>query len=258
MNGGGSENFGLGVILVVPCYNEANRWQPDFWRELLTATDANILFVDDGSTDSTRRTLAEYADEPRVRVIHLDENSGKAEAVRHGLLLAFQSGQMPKTLIGFLDADGAFEPCDIARMIELAQSDRLDGFDALISSRVALSGRRVIRSMRRHYVGRIVATLLSTAEPDLPYDSQSGFKLFRATPEFAHCLAAPFRTRWLFDVEILARWRKSTGRSMMIWEEPVLSWNDIPGSKIRGGELLRIVKELLIVNGESRNSLKST
>lgn len=55
-------------------------------------------------------------------------------------------------------------------------------FDALWSSRVALSGRFIQKLASRHYMGRVVATLLSVDGNSISYDTQSGVKLFAATP----------------------------------------------------------------------------
>lgn len=240
------------LVIVVPCFNESTRWSEDYWRELLALTTASLIFVNDGSTDKTPELIQNLSDHKRVQLVNLVRNSGKAEAVRQGLIQAIESTASLAATVGFLDADGAFSPNDIARMVRLSETTFADGYEALWSSRVALSGRQVSRSMSRHYVGRFIATILSASVSDLPYDSQSGFKLFRCSPELSRCLESPFRTRWLFDVELLDRWRKQTGRPLMLWEEPVLEWRDVPGSKIRGAELGRIAGEILTVSRISR------
>ena len=53
----------MSVTLVVPCYNEAGRWQADYWRELVRPGDLDVLFVDDGSTDATRAVVQETVEE---------------------------------------------------------------------------------------------------------------------------------------------------------------------------------------------------
>jgi len=238
------------VTLVVPCYNEAARWDPVRFRQLASISDVQLLFVDDGSVDATRQCIEELADGPGQQALFLKSNAGKAEAVRKGLVSALEAGI--SDAVGFIDADGAFGGEDIRRLVSLSGMRFSEGFDALWSSRVALSGRRIERRASRHYIGRLVATALSTAYPDLPYDSQSGFKVFSASPHLRACLDRPFDTRWIFEVELLLRWQRLTGTSMRIWEEPVMEWRDVPGSKIRGRESARIMTELYSVWRQSR------
>jgi glycosyltransferase involved in cell wall biosynthesis len=242
------------TVIVVPCYNEAARWRESYWHEILEVTGAQFIFVNDGSSDATLECIERICDNQRVYLLNLPRNSGKAEAVRLGMLDAVSRSAQGAKIVGFLDADGAFGAEDIQRMISLSQVILADGYEALWSSRVALSGRQVSRSMSRHYIGRVIATYLSRSVPGLPYDSQSGFKLFKDSQTLRECIDSPFRTRWLFDVELLSRWRDNSGNSLILWEEPVMEWRDIPGSKIRGTELARIAREVLTVSRSSRSS----
>jgi hypothetical protein len=122
------------------------------------------------------------------------------------------------------------------------------GFDAVWTARIALAGRNISRSNFRHYVGRAIATVMSSNFPELPYDTQSGFKIFAATSELKNCLSDPFLTRWLFDVEILLRWHLQTLRSMKVWEEPLLAWKDVADSKITFLQTAKIIHEINLIN----------
>jgi dolichyl-phosphate beta-glucosyltransferase len=69
------------------------------------------------------------------------------------------------------------------------------------------------------------------------YDTQCGAKVFRASNELRRALAEPFRTAWLFDVEILARLiaadpRGTTAVARRLYELPLDEWRDVPGSKL--------------------------
>jgi glycosyltransferase involved in cell wall biosynthesis len=203
------------VTLVVPCYNEASRWDAERFRQLAAIPDVQLLFVDDGSQDATREKIQELVHSAEQEALFMQTNAGKAEAVRTGLLSALQAGT--STAVGFIDADGAFGVEDVERMVALTGPRFSDGFDALWSSRVALSGRSIERRTSRHYIGRLVATALSTAYPDLPYDSQSGFKVFAVSEELQQSLDQPFDTRWIFEVELLLRWQRIVGAGMRIW-----------------------------------------
>lgn len=238
--------------IVVPVFNEASRWSTEQWRELVTQCDVRWLFVDDGSTDQSAALLHDLSVHcPQVDVMSLATNSGKAEAVRSGLLTLLDSHEF--AIVGFLDADGAFSLTDIQKMVALMRSQvSRDTFDAIWSSRVALSGHDIQRTGMRHFVGRGVATLIGSTIRPMPYDTQSGFKLFLASDTLAKCLRQPLATRWLFDVEIILRWRAEGKGPLRILEVPVTSWRDVRGSKIRGREMLRIAREIGVILHQGR------
>jgi hypothetical protein len=77
------------------------------------------------------------------------------------------------------------------------------------------------------------------------YDSQCGAKLIRADL-VPSVFDEPFTSRWLFDVEILARLRNRYGVDgvlRMVREVPLGTWTDVPGSKVRSGHMLRVPYE---------------
>lgn len=232
----------MSFTIVIPCFNESARWRPEYWAELSRIEDSRWIFVDDGSTDETHSQIMNL-DCDSVETIRLPQNMGKGEAVRKGLLVGLET----KTdWVGFLDADGAFPSIEVNRILALTRASNT-GCKAVWTSRVALRGRAINRKESRHYLGRLVATALGTRISDLPYDSQSGFKLFRVTPELEAALAEPFRTRWLFDVELLERLDSAFGTTDWMWEEPVTAWSDVDGSKVSRREIVRVIKEMMTI-----------
>ena len=230
----------------MPCFNEAERWSEEYWTGMVEQTNARYVFVDDGSTDETGQLLADFAGRHNTTVLRLANNGGKAEAVRQGWLEILNAQQIKETTaLGFVDADGAFSVPDVSDLIDLTHAPKQSHSpDAWWSSRVALAGRNIQRNLWRHYLGRVVATYLSLGEPAIPYDTQAGLKLFRPSEAFTTIIQAPFATRWLFEVEILARFREVAGRPMSIWEMPLNSWVDVAGSKVTTRESIRIAREL--------------
>jgi glycosyltransferase involved in cell wall biosynthesis len=212
------------------------------------------IFVNDGSTDETQKTLTEIAKNPNSEVVELTINSGKAEAVRQGLLRALQTKDQtqPPRWVGFIDADTSFSPREIPRFLKLATALEQDQptVEAIWAARVTLLGRDIQRTAYRHYVGRILATLMNSAVPQLPYDSQAGFKLFKANPKLTQLLSQPFKTRWLFDVELLQRWQATTGSPMTIWEEPLNYWHHTEGSHVSAANSLQVLKEIAFLYGQ--------
>ncbi len=129
------------AIIVVPCYNEAMRLDLLALREFAREHPGpRFLFVNDGSTDGTRKILDELHCEARERflVCHLRQNVGKAEAVRQGLLRAFE--ERPD-YVGYWDADLATPLAAILTFCSILDF-RLD-IDMVFGARVCLLGREV-------------------------------------------------------------------------------------------------------------------
>ena len=236
-----------GVTLVVPCYNEAGRLDRAELLRLARARDGlSVLLVDDGSTDATAAVLEELrrAEPSRISVVRLARNGGKAEAVREGLGAAMADGA---AIVGYADADLSTPVDELVRLVDAAAASPRD---AVLGSRVRLLGRRIERRAHRHYLGRVFATFASLALRLPVYDTQCGAKLFRATPALAAALASPFRTRWIFDVELLARLRTGGPGAPPLDEDaieevPLRAWRDVGGSKLRPGAMLLAGVQLL-------------
>lgn len=234
------------TILVVPAYNEATRLdRAAFSAFIERASTAGLLFVNDGSSDNTETVLREMAGaNPRVRVLSLERNSGKAEAVRRGVLAAFDMG--PR-FIGYWDADLA---TPLAAAAEL--QDELERWPEtllVMGSRVRLLGRTIARRPARHYLGRVFSTAASLALGLGAYDTQCGAKLFRAVPELRACFAQPFSSRWIFDVELLARLTQTAGSrgsaNQAIREYPLSEWRDLGDSRLSASDFLKAPMELM-------------
>ncbi len=232
-------------VIVIPCYNERRRLNADAFREfILDHEGISFLFVNDGSTDGTRELLDELAagSPERLRAMHLERNSGKAEAVRRGLLEARGPGVR---YAGFWDADLA-TPLDAIPDF-VGHLDAHQDVQMIFGARVRLLGREIDRRAVRHYLGRIFATTASLVLGVPLYDTQCGAKLFRMSPEIVRLFETPFRSRWIFDVEIVARFfcePHSAGVGSLIHERPLERWRDVAGSKVRPRDFVRAVFEL--------------
>ncbi len=233
------------TILVVPCFNEAARLNASAFTTFLQQhPHVHCLFVNDGSTDATAGALDKMAARSEnISVLHLEKNSGKAEAVRQGFLKAFT---MNAAAVGFIDADLA-APLECVPELEhyLAHSNA----EIVIGARVSLLGRRIQRDEVRHICGRVFATLASRILHLPIYDTQCGAKLFRVTERLKKVFAAPFTVKWIFDVEILARFMvtEKDGYSLVrdiCVEHPLHTWTDIKGSKLRARDFLTSALDL--------------
>jgi glycosyltransferase involved in cell wall biosynthesis len=233
---------GIRCTIVVPCYNEAYRLPAERFVEFLHREhEIGFLFVNDGSTDNTLEILEtlQRASGPSVEVLHKPVNAGKSEAVRDGMLRAIELGR--GGFVGFWDADLATPleaiPALLQKLIDQPQLQMVFG------ARIRLLGRQVNRRAVRHYLGRVFATVVSMVLRLPIYDTQCGAKIFRITPALSQVLGQPFTSRWVFDVEILARFialDKGNVKPLhdSIYEFPLDYWEDVAGSKVKPGDFL--------------------
>jgi dolichyl-phosphate beta-glucosyltransferase len=235
------------LYLVVPCYNEAPRLKSDLFRGFANQMESvHLIFVDDGSSDSTSAVLSELRKglEHRISVLSYSQNRGKAEAVRTGILHALEIPGCQ--VIGYWDADLATPLDSVGRLAKVLEDN--PGIDLVFGSRVKLCGRHIHRRATRHYLGRVFATAVSIVLDLGIYDTQCGAKLFRATDDVRVALAQPFLARWIFDVEILARLIAGTSVRAVearTYEYPLECWEDISGSKLRPKDFLRAMVDIM-------------
>jgi glycosyltransferase involved in cell wall biosynthesis len=243
-----SRSLSFQSAIVVPCYNESTRLRVDEFERFLDSDQRSsiLVFVDDGSRDQTARVLEgiRKGREDRVVVLQQSVNRGKAEAVRFGVNYAFDQ-HLP--LAGFWDADLATPLTVITSFVDLLTTH--SELDMVFGARVKLLGRQVERKASRHYIGRAFATAASQLLKLPVYDTQCGAKLFRCTPQMRTVFAKPFLSRWIFDIEIIARYVSAMNSpdeaAQHIYEFPLESWVDVKGSKLRPHDFARAAYDLL-------------
>lgn len=228
--------------VVIPCYNEAARLPR---REVAAFIEANpwasIGFVNDGSADDTISVLKELQGEhpERIDILDLEQNVGKGEAVRSGVL---QSLERDYELVAYLDADLATPPEVLEEMFLAANPEHW----VILGARVQRAGAAIERNAARHYAGRAFASLASLTLDISLYDTQCGAKLF-ARDLVSGLFSEPFLTRWLFDLEILMRLRRLVGREefdQIVYEHPLSVWVEKGDSRIRLRDALSVPYDL--------------
>jgi dolichyl-phosphate beta-glucosyltransferase len=186
------------LTVVIPAHNEETRLGPTvetigaYLRD--ARISAEIVVVDDGSTDGTRRVATEALAALRGRVVHQAENMGKGFAVRRG----FAAARGRWVLI--TDADLSTPIEEHARLAEAARDHDLD---LVIASRALPESKIEQRQHRvREWMGKTFNVAVRAAT-GLPFrDTQCGFKLMdreRTAPLFARMCVNGFA----FDVELL-------------------------------------------------------
>src|SRR4051812_23886996 len=93
------------LAVVIPCFNERANIDIILERVLVSPWVAEIVVVDDGSTDGTRERLRTVTD-PRVRVFEQPMNLGKGAALRRG----FRETTAPFVIVQ--DADLEYDPTE--------------------------------------------------------------------------------------------------------------------------------------------------
>ena len=224
------------LSIIIPAYNEARRLPRTLsrLREWLAGGSlrAEILVVDDGSTDGTAESARESAGGD-ITILRHEPNRGKGYAVRRGMLAARGHRRL------MTDADLSTPIEELPRL--MAALD--EGADIAIGSR-AVEGARieVHQAAYREAMGRIFNGLVQVLLLPGLKDTQCGFKLFsaRAAEEaFGACRFEGFS----FDVEALYIARR---RGRRIAELPVVWRNDEATRVSLGGggaaflDLLRI------------------
>jgi glycosyltransferase involved in cell wall biosynthesis len=155
--------------VVVPCFNEQATVLELVERVLASPLTAQVVIVDDGSTDGTRERLREIAD-PCVTVLLHEHNRGKGAALRTGFAAATEMYVIVQ------DADLEYDPDEYPRMIGPLESGRAD---VVYGSRfVSSEPHRVLYFW--HSVGNRLLTLLSNMFTDLNLsDMETCYKAFR-------------------------------------------------------------------------------
>ena len=234
------------VGIVVPCYNEKDRIQLSEFSQFLSSNDSIFFcFVNDGSTDGTQQKLTDFVNRNPdcCHVINLSVNQGKAEAVRQGINTMLKTSKYQ--FVGYWDADLAAPLTEIRGFIQKFQSNK--ELNAVCGSRILRLGSSIRRSVFRHYLGRVFATIVSNILKIPVYDTQCGAKIFLA--EFAEFIfSEKFLSRWFFDVELFARIIEHIGRQNTVHsflELPLSQWHDQGQSKITWANVLETPNELL-------------
>jgi len=209
---------------VIPAFNEVGRIAPTVrsvsaWLAGQGHT-AEILVVDDGSTDGTGRLVRELASElGGIRLVESRPNRGKGHVVRLGMLEACGAYRL------FTDADGSTPIDQLPALWARLEA----GADVAIGSRRAPGAQSPCRApWYRRAWSRVANRLVRALLIGGVRDTQCGFKLFSARAAEA-IFSRVSTTGWGFDLEVLA----IAGRlGMRVDEVPVL-WSDDRRSRIR-------------------------
>ncbi|MGH3062461.1 MAG: glycosyltransferase family 2 protein, partial [Gaiellaceae bacterium] len=107
------------TLVFVPAWNEEANLPAVLLELAAGLPGADVLVVDDGSTDGTARV----AHEQGAAVVSFEENRGLPYGVAAGYAYASEHGY---ALCGRVDADGQHPVSELARLLELVRGDACD------------------------------------------------------------------------------------------------------------------------------------
>jgi dolichyl-phosphate beta-glucosyltransferase len=167
----------LTLSIVIPAYNEERRLPATLdvvfnWLDASPYGDAEVLVVDDGSTDATAAVVeSRAAMEPRLRLVQNPGNRGKGFAIRHGML------QAKGDWILFSDADLSAPIDELPKLLAAAQEQ---GAAIAIGSRALDRSLIGVHQSQWREMSGILFNRIMRVITGLPFsDTQCGFKLFR-------------------------------------------------------------------------------
>lgn len=154
------------ICAVIPCYNVEKYCGAVIENALLYA--AQLVLIDDGSTDSTHAILhrMQQGNRRRIHLITFPQNRGKGAALLAGIKHALAA--MPFEVLITLDADGQHHPSEIPKLT------------AAVGKTDFAIGCRQFSQMpfRSRVANTLMSFLLRRLFAQAPEDNQSGFRAF--------------------------------------------------------------------------------
>ena len=197
--------------IIIPVYNEERRTPKtigqifDFFKKY--QNDVEIIFVNDGSVDKTKKILEDYQKQYQFKIISYQPNRGKGYAVKQGALVA--QGDW----VIFFDIDLATPLVEFDHLLAfLKQGDEV----VIGSRRVRGANLAKKESWLRTFLGSGFTKLSNILVPGIK-DFTCGFKCFSRSAVVQIFPRARI-DRWGFDTELLyiAHLRKLPIRQMPV------------------------------------------
>lgn len=164
------------LSIILPAKNEAPALAALLPKLRIVFPDAEIIVVDDGSTDDTRAISQNCG----IECLSSPYSMGNGAAIKRGARAA--TGQ----ILVFMDGDGQHDPADIARLMD----PLANGYDMVVGARDWSSQAGVGRGLANTLYNWLATRMTGHAILDLT----SGFRAVRADKfrEFLHLLPNGF------------------------------------------------------------------
>lgn len=151
------------VSIIIPAKNEADNLKRLLPALVQTAKGAEIIVINDGSTDDTRTVCENNG----VRTINNPYNKGNGAAIKSGARAS------KNEFLVFMDADGQHKPDDISKLIEKL----LQGYDMVVGARGVSAQASIGRATANAFYNRFASWMVQHKIDDLT----SGFRVVRAS-----------------------------------------------------------------------------
>ncbi len=196
------------ISVVIPCYNEVDTLENVVEQVRNCGLTTEIILVDDGSTDGTRKLIREVVGKKVDKVLLHKHNMGKGAALKHGFAAA--TGD----LVIVQDADLEYNPKDFMRLVEPFIYGAADA-DVVYGSRYARGGKYRVEGFY-HELGNKLLTIASNICCDLSLtDMETCYKMFRRDV----IQSIPLKERRFgFEPEVTAKIAK---RRCKVYEIPI-------------------------------------
>lgn len=224
------------VSIIVPVFNEAPAI-PSFLSRLetvLEGVDAEVIVVDDGSTDKTSEVIRE-ADASFILRLHRHErNRGKGAALKTG------TRRCSGDIVVFLDGDGDIDPVYVLSALNELSSSA--GLDFVVARRKFYDGGTVSSTyaLRRRFFSILYSLLVKRLLGTANIDTQSGLKVFRADV-LRQVIEEVETDSFAFDVELISALLQRKKK----WGEISISISYASQSTVLFGSAFRALQDLI-------------
>lgn len=192
------DRAGLGALVVIPTYNEAENIEAILKAVAVAVPQASVLVVDDGSPDGTGDIVERMAgDDPRVHLLRGKGKSGLGTAYIRGFTWGLDAGYQRFVE---MDADFSHDPCAIPELLARAQD-----CDVAVGSRYIPGGGVEGWSRGRHLLSRGGNLYNRAALGFHVKDSTSGFRCYRRSVLQAIPLSGVRSNGYAFQIDMTYR-----------------------------------------------------
>jgi glycosyltransferase involved in cell wall biosynthesis len=238
------------LSIVMPCYNE-QRTVDKIIAEVLAvdlgSTQKELVIVDDGSKDGTRKILRKLADKHKeIKLIFQEVNQGKGAALKRGIL------ESTGDVVVIQDADLEYDPTEYSRLlypIERGHADVVYG-----SRFIGGEPHRII--YYRNQIANKVLTMLSNIFTGLNLtDMETCYKMFAG--DHIRSIGQNLRAqRFGFEPEVTAHVAK---RNLRVYEIGISYYgrSKEEGKKIGLRDGIKALWEIVYFNTTARKAAKN-
>jgi dolichol-phosphate mannosyltransferase len=224
------------TLIIVPTHNESANITEVLDRIRSSVPDADVLVIDDQSTDATRQMVHERIEhDPQLRIVERDVKRGLGDAYLHAFHIGLDEGY---DALVEIDADLSHDPAVLPTMLALADH----GIALVIGSRYVPGGSVIGWPRRRtwlsrwgnRYAGFVLGLALN--------DATAGYRVYRADTLRRIGLEGVQADGYGFQIEMTYR---TVQRGMSVVEVPIAFRDRVAGtSKMHRGiviEAFRLV-----------------